>query len=222
MNQVGRDALQGGISQRGIKVVSFDAEGTLVTHDFSCTVWQEAIPALYARKKGIEYDQAERIVFTEYDRVGDQRLEWYDVAYWLRYFELGTLEALLQDCRDKVRCYTEVREVLSSLAGRYKLIVCSGTPLELLQPLLEGISSYFARVFSAPSHYRQLKTSDFYLWVCQEMKVRPDEVVHVGDSWQSDFVNSRQAGLRAFYLDRSGNDHQSLTDLRQLERNLLE
>lgn len=204
-----------------IKVASFDAEGTLVTHDFSHTVWQEAIPALYARKKGIEYDQAESIVFAEYDRVGDQRLEWYDAAYWLRYFELGTLEALLEGCRDKVRYYPEVEEVLSSLAGRYKLIVCSGTPLELLQPLLEGISSYFWRVFSAPSHYRQLKTPGFYLWVCRQMKVRPSEVVHVGDRWESDFVNSRQAGLLAFYLDRSGNDHKSLTDLRQLERNLL-
>lgn len=193
-----------------------------MTHDFSYTVWQQAIPALYARNKGIEYDRAERIVFAEYDKVGDQRLEWYDVAYWMSYFDLGALEPLLQSCRDKVRCYPEVREVLSSLVGRYKLIVCSGTPLELLQPLLEGINSYLFRVFSAPSHYGQLKTSDFYLWVCREMKVKPNEVVHVGDSWQFDLLNSRQAGLRAFHLDRSGNQHQSLVDLRQLARNLLE
>ena len=203
-------------------VASFDAEGTLVTHDFSYTVWQEAIPALYARKKGIDYDRAERIVFAEYDKVGDQRLEWYDVAYWLSYFDLGPLEPLLQSCRDKVRCYPEVREVLSSLADRYKLIVCSGTPLELLEPLLEGISSYFDRVFSAPSHFGQLKTPDFYRWVCREMKVKPNEVVHVGDSWQLDYMNSGEAGLRAFYLDRPGNHHQSLIDLRQLARDLLD
>ncbi|GAH62950.1 unnamed protein product, partial [marine sediment metagenome] len=37
-----------------IEVVSFDAEGTLVTPDFSQAVWHEAIPAIYAQKKGIE------------------------------------------------------------------------------------------------------------------------------------------------------------------------
>jgi len=200
-----------------IKIISLDAEGTLVTPDFSYNVWQEAIPALYAQRFEVELPQAKEIVTAEYDKIGDQRLEWYDIHYWFRCFQLDSPEPLIQSCRGKLRYYPEVIEVLSSLATQYELIVSSGTPEELLQPLLEGISSYFVRVFSSTSHYRQLKSPDFYLQVCRAMNVGPDELVHVGDNWQFDFLNSRKVGIRSFHLDRSGNNHESLTDLRQLK-----
>ena len=204
-----------------IKVISLDAEGTLVTPDFSHNVWHEAIPALYAQRYEIELSQAKEVVTAEYDKIGDRRLEWYDINYWFRCFELGSPEAVIQSCQNKLRYYPEVREVLSCLAARYRLVVSSGTPEELLQPQLEGISSYFVRVFSSTSHYRQLKSPDFYLYVCQAMNVEPKEVVHVGDNWQFDFVNSREVGILAFHLDRSGNNHESLVDLKQLEPYLL-
>jgi putative hydrolase of the HAD superfamily len=54
------------------------------------------------------------------------------------------------------------------------------------------------------------------------MGVKPAQVIHVGDNWQFDFLNARQAGLNAFYLDRSGEDHQeSLGDLTQLKHFLI-
>jgi len=57
--------------------------------------------------------------------------------------------------------------------------------------------------------------------VCQKMDVEPEEIAHVGDSWQFDFLNSKQIGINAFYLDRIGHDHQeSLTDLTQLKSRL--
>lgn len=199
-----------------IKVVSFDAEGTLASHEFSRTVWHEAIPALYAEKNGIGLAEAERVVFAEYDRIGDQKLEWYDIDYWFGHFELGPCRPAIQGCESRLYYYPEVREVLSALAARYRLIVCSGTPVELLQPLLRGIGSHFVRAFSAPSHYRRLKTPDFYRWVCSEMSVQPDEVVHIGDNWEFDFLNSRQAGMHAFHLDRSGSNHESIADLTQV------
>ncbi|MFH1087761.1 MAG: HAD family hydrolase, partial [Chloroflexota bacterium] len=72
-----------------IKVVSFDVEGTLVTLDFSSCVWYEAIPGVYARKKGLSVDEARQALKEEYDRVGDQRREWYDIHYWFQCFDLG-------------------------------------------------------------------------------------------------------------------------------------
>jgi putative hydrolase of the HAD superfamily len=204
-----------------VKVISLDAEGTLVTPDFSHTVWHEAIPALYAQRYGIELSRAKEVVTAEYDKIGECRLEWYDIGYWLDYFDLGPSEPLIQRCQNKSCCYPEVREVLSSLAVRYSLIVSSGTPEELLLPQLEDISSYFARIFSSTSHCGQLKNPDFYLYVCDAMHVELNELVHVGDNWQFDFVNPRKVGIRAFHLDRSGNSRESLVDLTQLEPYLL-
>jgi putative hydrolase of the HAD superfamily len=54
------------------------------------------------------------------------------------------------------------------------------------------------------------------------MGVEPGQVIHVGDNWQFDFLNARQAGLNAFYIDRSGGNHQeSLADLTQLKQFLM-
>jgi putative hydrolase of the HAD superfamily len=203
---------------RQVELISFDAEGTLVTPDFSQTIWHEAIPALYAQKEGLDLAQAKRRIVEEYGKVGDQRLEWYDIEYWFSYLGLGHSEPVIEGCLNKVCYYPEVNEVLSSLANEYKLIVTSGTPLELLHRLLRDIKPYFVRIFSSISNYRQVKSPDFYLSVCDEMGVKPSQVIHVGDNWQFDFLNARQAGINAFHVDRSGRNHQeSLGDLTQLK-----
>jgi len=202
-----------------IELISFDAEGTVVTPDFSQAIWHEAIPALYAHKKGIDLAQAKRCIVEEYGRIGDQRLEWYDIEYWFSYLGLGSAEPAIKSCLGEIAYYPEVNEVLASLASEYKLIVASGTPLELLHFLLQDIEPYFVRIFSSISHYRQLKSPDFYLKVCEEMGVKPSQVVHVGDNWQFDFLNARQAGINALYMERSGRNHQeSLSDLTQLKQ----
>jgi putative hydrolase of the HAD superfamily len=207
---------------RRIELISFDAEGTLVTPDFSQTIWHEAIPALYAQKRGLDFAQAKRCIVEEYGRVGDQRLEWYDIEYWFSYLGLGSSEPAIQSCLGKIVYYPEVTEVLSSLASGYKLIVASGTPLELLHCLLRDIEPHFVRIFSSISHYRQVKSPDFYLRICEEMGVKPNQVIHVGDNWQFDFLNAQEAGINAFYIDRSGRNHQeSLSDLTQLKRLLI-
>jgi putative hydrolase of the HAD superfamily len=205
-----------------IELISFDAEGTVVTPDFSQAIWHEAIPALYAQKNGLDLALAKSRIHEEYDTIGDQRLEWYDIEYWLNYLGLGSSKPVIQSCLSKIAYYPEVTEVLSSLAREYKLIVASGTPMELLSFLLRDIEPYFARVFSSVSHYEQLKSPNFYLKICEEMGVKPGQVIHVGDNWQFDFLNARQAGINARYLDRSGRNHQeSLSDLTQLKSLLI-
>ena len=205
-----------------IELISFDAEGTVVTPDFSQAIWHEAIPALYAQKKGLDLTQAKSHIREEYDTIGNQRLEWYDIEYWFNYLGLGSSEPVIQSCLSKIAYYPEVTEVLYSLASKYKLIVASGTPLELLSFLLRDIEPYFVRVFSSVSHYKQLKSPNFYLRICEKMGVKPGQVIHVGDNWQFDFLNARQAGINALYLDRSGRNHQeSLSDLTQLKSLLI-
>ena len=191
-----------------IKLISFDAEGTLVTPEFSQSLWHEAIPALYAERNGVELAQAKEMVITEYDKIGEQKIEWYDINYWFSYLQLGTPQTVIQMCQDKIRYYPEVIEVLSSLSKKYKLIIASGTPSELLCHLLQDIEPYFDHIFSSTSHYKQLKSPDFYREVCKTMNIKPSQIVHVGDNWQFDFLNPKQVGINAIYLDRSGNNHQ--------------
>ena len=203
-----------------IKVVSFDADGTLVTPDFSQAVWYEGVPTLYARKNGISFQEAKAFIEREYQVVGDQRIEWYDIRYWLKRFGLdGSHGQILEDYRHRVSCYPEVAQALSSLGKDYTLIVVSCSTREFLPYLLDGIEGYFTKVFSSVSDYAQIKTSDFYLEVCREMGISPEEMAHVGDLWEQDFLAPKGAGVEAFHLDRRGErkDGSSLRSLADLE-----
>ncbi|MBC8274513.1 MAG: HAD family hydrolase [Chloroflexi bacterium] len=205
-----------------IKVVSFDAEGTLVTPDFSYAVWFEAIPECYAERHGVNFELARKVIEEEYQKLGDQRLEWYDVRYWFDKLGLGTPDQVMERCESKVRYYPEVKEVLASLSERYKLVVASGSMRDFLNHLLQDIEPYFTRIFSSLTDYKQLKTSEFYLKMCQAMEVKPSQVVHVGDNWQFDFVAPREVGIEAFYLDRKRqtNHQNSVASLLQLKIHL--
>ena len=205
-----------------ITVVSFDVEGTLVTPDFSYAIWFEAIPRRYSERKGIDFEQARKSVEEEYGKVGDQRLEWYEIRYWFDKLDLGIPEPVMEGCQGRVCYYPEVRDVLSSLSGRYRLTVASGSTREFLHHLLRDIEPYFTSVFSSVSDYGRLKTSEFYRRMCQALGVQPEQVVHIGDNWQFDFVAPSEIGIRAFYLDRKGqtNHQNSLASLTQLEVHL--
>jgi putative hydrolase of the HAD superfamily len=202
-----------------IEVVSFDVEGTLVTPDFSYAVWFEAIPQRYAEKNGINLELARKAVEEEYRKVGDQRLEWYDVRYWFDRLGLGTPVPVMQRCESQVCYYPEVKEVLVSLSERYKLVVASGSTRDFLRHLLQDIEPYFSEIYSSITDYRQLKTSEFYLKMCQAMRVEPEQVVHIGDNWQFDYVAPSEMGIQAFYLDRKRqtNHQNSVASLLQLK-----
>jgi putative hydrolase of the HAD superfamily len=114
--------------------------------------------------------------------------------------------------------------VLSSLGKDYTLIVVSCSTREFLPYLLDGLEGYFVRVFSTVSDYGQIKTPQFFLEVCRQMSISPQEMAHVGDLWEQDFVVPREAGLKAFHLDRRGErkDGSSLRSLTDLDKRLQE
>ncbi|MFC2022656.1 HAD family hydrolase [Chloroflexota bacterium] len=201
-----------------IKIVSFDLEGTLVSLNFSQAVWHEGIPSLYASQNGISFTEAKDIVLKEYQVMGDQKKEWYDIKHWFNHFRLGDYRNVLEQHRDQLYQFPDVLPILSALGRKYRLIIATGTAREFLPYLLDGLDGYFVKVFSSVSDYGQLKIPQFYNYVCQEMGVEPHEMVHVGDSWRFDFMAAKEAGIKAFHLNRkqesgNGDSLQSLTEL---------
>lgn len=208
-----------------VKVVSFDVDGTLVTPDFSYAVWFEGIPALYSRRHNVSLDEARELADKEYREIGEWRIEWYDIKYWFERFGLGNYyQKVLDDYRHRVTCYPEVPQALSALGRDYKLIVISSSTREFLPYLLSEIEGHFDKVFSTVSDFSQVKTPEFYLEICRKLGIAPDEMAHVGDLWDVDYVAPRKAGIRAFHLDRkkARTDGRSLTSLSDLELRLRE
>nr|CBH36834.1 conserved hypothetical protein, haloacid dehalogenase-like hydrolase family [uncultured archaeon] len=211
----------------GIKVFSFDVDGTLVNQEFADCVWLRGIPEAYAAKHALSFEHAFEFVKREYDNIGENRIEWYNIRFWLRKFNLKiAYEKLFEKYEAEVKIYTEVESVLKVLkeAG-YVLVVNSNAATEFIDFQIQPIRKYFSHVFSATSDFGELKKSNgHYAQVCEILDVKPQEVVHTGDHFLFDFLNPRRIGITAYYLDRSrdampddnGNDEFLISDLNEL------
>lgn len=200
----------------GIRIISFDAEGTLATHAFSRTIWQEAVPSLYGERRGLAYEDAAARVFAEYATIGPDRREWYDIGYWFDRLELGEPAPLIESHRVLIEFYPDVWSALEALGGRYQLVVASSTPLEFLRPLLRDVESSFTHFFSSTSSCGRLKDADFFRWVSGQLGVAPAQIVHVGDHLVRDYESARGAGMVSFHIDRCGGSDMSIRSLSEL------
>ena len=189
-----------------IRIISLDMDGTLMKSRFVDKVWMEGIPVLYAERTGLDFSAAKEHVIGEYARVGSDRMEWYDLLYWIEKFGLKTgKDELLQMYEDEIEAYPEVPEVLELLSDKYDLVVTSNAAREFIDIELEGLTEYFREIFSATSDFREVKKSPLvYGAICAQMDARPFEVLHIGDHYHYDYESPLQAGLDALFLDRKG------------------
>ncbi len=208
-----------------ISTISFDMDGTLVTPSFANLIWLEILPQLVSESWGIGIDDAKAQLFADYKSIGPNRMEWYDLSYWTKRYRLEVNpKKLLLEYREAVTIYPEVTEVLESLRERFDLIVISNSHRLFLDVTSEPLDDYFKRKFSTISDFGMMKDTASYRRVCEEMGIKPCEMVHVGDSLELDYVRARRAGVRAFYLDRDRKKlgRRFIPDLRELSRRLLE
>jgi HAD superfamily hydrolase (TIGR01549 family) len=209
-----------------VQIVSFDMDGTLIESEYTDWVWHHGIPALYAEKAGLPFEEAKDFVVGEYGKVGEAGIEWYDIKYWFRLFELGMgWRALMERYTDKIRVYPDVRPILNLLKGSFRLVLTSNAGREFIDVEMEatGLADYFDQIFSATSDFREVKkTPRFYRRICEMLEIHPDEMVHVGDHYEFDYLIPRALGIQAFYLDRSSREEGNsvLRDLRDLENRL--
>ncbi|OGQ06455.1 MAG: hypothetical protein A2026_13840 [Deltaproteobacteria bacterium RBG_19FT_COMBO_46_12] len=208
------------------KIISFDMDGTLVDSEFTDWVWGHGVPTLYAEKVGLPFEEAKALVVKEYLKVGEGAVEWYDIKYWLKFFQLeASWKVLLERYTDKINIYPDVNHLLERLRDKFALVLTSNAGREFIDVEMEatGLKKYFDRIFSATSDFKKVKkTADFYQRICLILGVEPQEIVHVGDHHEFDYLVPRSLGLHAFFLDRSGEQKGdfTLSNLREFEEKL--
>jgi FMN phosphatase YigB (HAD superfamily) len=187
-------------------IISFDLDNTLIEPSYTTFVWEKGIPQLYAQKHNMSIDEATQVVLAAYEKMGDTSLEWYDICYWFTYFDLqGSWKRLLEEHRNKIQAFPEVREVIDGLAPYYELIILSNAAREFVEfEIREAhIEHSFSRIFSSTSDFKQVKkTTQFYRQICEIMETEPSAMVHVGDHYTFDYVIPKRIGIQSYYLDR--------------------
>jgi len=209
-----------------IRIISFDMDGTLIESEYTDWVWHHGIPTLYAEKAGLPFQEAKDLVMREYRKVGEASIEWYDIKYWFRLFQLeGDWKAMMKRYVDRINIYPDVSRLLDQLRDKFRLVLTSNAAREFIDVEMEatGLDRYFDRIFSATSDFQEVKkTPYFYQRICEILRVQPEEMVHVGDHYEFDYLIPRTLRIQAYYLDRSARreGESVLWDLRDLENRL--
>jgi putative hydrolase of the HAD superfamily len=209
-----------------VQIVSFDMDGTLIESEYTDWVWHHGIPDLYAEKTGLPFEEAKDFVVREYRKVGEAGIDWYDIKYWFRLFELGMdWKTLMERYTDKIRVYPDVHPILDRLKDSFRLVLTSNAGREFIDVEMEatGLAGYFDQIFSATSDFGEVKkTPRFYRRICEILKIQPEEMAHVGDHYEFDYLVPRDLGIQAFYLDRSARKkgNSVLWDLRDMGNRL--
>jgi len=209
------------------RVISFDMDGTLTDLSFVDSVWLEGIPKLFAQKHQISFEEARKRVRSEFDKVGNEKLEWYDLSYWLDKFRIdASPQQVLKSFREKIRVFQDVPIVLENLKNRgCRLIVITNARREFVDIEMQqtGIQGFFERIFSSPSDFRLTKNATrVYENVCNACEISPCQMIHIGDDQDFDFIVPKKLGINAFLLDRTGTKTgtHTISSLEQFERKI--
>ena len=187
-----------------LKIISFDVDGTLVDLEYNDLIWFKEIPELVAKKKKISFEKSLKYVREEYTKLGEHNLNWYDINYWITYFRLKVSpKKIFEKYESQVKIFPEVIPLLEELRNNFILIVITAMPREFLIPKMKKLEKYFKFSFSALSDFKELKNSEIYSKISKALNVNPEQMLHIGDHWEFDYLAAQKAGMNAIYLDRS-------------------
>ncbi len=187
-----------------LKIISFDVDGTLVDLEYNDLIWFKEIPELVAKKKKISFEKSLKFVHEEYTKLGEHNLNWYDINYWISYFGLEiSPNKIFEKYESQVQIYPEVIPLLEEIRKNFILIVITAMPSEFLIPKMKKLGKYFKFSFSALSDFKELKNFEIYSKISKALKVHPEQILHIGDHWEFDYLAARKAGMNAIYLNRS-------------------
>ncbi|HIH20172.1 TPA: HAD family hydrolase [Candidatus Micrarchaeota archaeon] len=191
-----------------IKVVSFDFDGTLVTLELEEQFWDQEIPRLYAQQHNTSLAKARLVWAEELNKVSGEKLEWFDAKWW--FDRLGLKQdhrKELRDLKHLVKEYPEARGVLKKLRKKgFKIVIFSNAHRDFLDLKLEvtGLAKHFDEIYSLTSDFKELKSKRLFKWLARKMKVKPSQIIHVGDLYDDDVLTPAKAGVLTVFLDRSG------------------
>ena len=117
--------------------------------------------------------------------------------------------------------YPDTRESLDQLkSSDFSLAIVSNWNSSLGE-IVEGlnITAYFDFVLSSAEAGVKKPSPRIFELALERARIEPSRVVHIGDTYQTDVLGARKAGIRGIMLDRRGgvhHDHEVISSLLKL------
>jgi len=195
-----------------VRAVTFDYGGTL---DGEASHWLDRFVELYA-EAGLDlpFERVKEAFYRADDaaygepriaEVGLAELMDFHVAVQLEVLGIddATLRGVLRDrfVARSCRALAASRQILVRLAGRYRLGVISNFYGNVGRILAEeGLAPLLAAIVDSTAVGASKPDPRIFAHAVAELGALPEQILHVGDSYQRDVVAARAAGLRAAWL----------------------
>ncbi|WP_051950399.1 HAD family hydrolase [Actinacidiphila yeochonensis] len=210
-----------------VTTVLFDIDNTLIP---TRAIWQHALDAVAARLAGAHPGVSAAAIASTYVHTSDRLWGDYDRALaplgshtaarrhvWetaLREAGIELSERQLATHVDDfahrqmraIRTVPATVDAFRRLAAVYQLGVVTNGDADQQHAKLEqaGLDRYFETVVCALGNgHRKPHPAPFHQ-ACEDLAVRPEECLYVGDEWTADIVGARAAGLHPVWITPTG------------------
>lgn len=145
---------------------------------------------ILAERKGLEETKKESITLDEiYERVDCNK----EMQYELKQIELDIEFNIIQKNNFMYQVYEFCKE------NKKKIIAISDMYLEsnILEKLLNKNNIEVKKCFSSCDYGVTKSSGKLYKKVLEELKIKPNQIIHIGDSFKSDYVKAIQNDINA-------------------------
>ena len=191
-----------------MKAVFFDFWGTLVENGTYSPLRQSYSILRVRMPFGQFVEQFEKVLMTK--SYPDQAMAFTEVC---RSFNVNPLPIVIEKLigvwnknRLLAKIYPDTVETLKALKDKkIKIALISNAPANNVEPVLErfGIKDFFDGIFISYAQGK-LKTDGLFEIALKNLKLKKNDVLSVGDSFDTDIKGAESAGIKGYLLDRKG------------------
>ena len=189
-----------------LSVLSLDLDGTLIRKGLDDIFWNELVPELFAESRKISFEDAQKLILDAYGSIGPTDPRWYIPEYWFQRFGLS---ADIREVLKKVNYAEGVCDdlyLLGDFCKNYSVVISTNNPRKILEHklgVLKDVRHFVTKTFSSVSDFENIvKSKEFYVGVCREMAIKPEQMLHIGDDPTNDVEIPRSVGVNALLIDR--------------------
>lgn len=194
-----------------IKYISWDLQGTLSDSKFSDYYWGEIIPKKYSKKYNISILKAKEILKQKFEEYGVYNILYYDDKYWSNYLEFDTLKEI-QKSKIPPKINHELFEFISKISLP-KILISTTTNLFINYELKDKVT-LFEKIYSCVDYFKTGgKTKEIYERISQELGIKTNEILHIGDNNIMDVENAKKVGINTILFE--GNTRKTINKVRK-------
>ncbi|WP_048152143.1 TIGR02253 family HAD-type hydrolase [Palaeococcus ferrophilus] len=197
-----------------VRALFFDIDETLLSERSLIMLFLPQVYEQISRKFGITKGEARERFLAEIMGRRDT-YDWHDWNFFFRMFNVDLrFEELLRAYPHKITVFPDTKPMLEWLREHgYRLgIITSGPEYQRLKLRVVGLDGYFDTIVTRDDVKAIKPEPRIFLEALKRLGVEPEEAMMVGDSLTQDVMGAKNVGMRAVWINRSGEEDYHFAD----------